>query len=120
MPQEFPSRIAPAFKDIPPEKWNDWRWQLSHRLNTVEEFEKVLKLKPGEKKALSSPNLFRVDVTPYFVSLIDPDDPHDPIRKQIIPTVEEMSHSPGKWRIRSPKTATRRCPALSTATRIES
>lgn len=86
----FLSRRAPTFKDIPEDKWNDWRWQLSHRLNTVEEFEKVFPLTDSEKKALSSANLFRVDITPYFVSLINPDDPDDPIRKQVIPTAGEI------------------------------
>ena len=37
----FPSKRAPAFADVPDEKWNDWRWQLSHRLNSAEEIEKV-------------------------------------------------------------------------------
>jgi lysine 2,3-aminomutase len=50
----------------------------------------VLTLTDSEKKALNAPNLFRVDITPYFISLIDPDDPNDPIRKQIIPTAAEM------------------------------
>ena len=85
----FPSRRAPIYKDIPDEKWNDWRWQLSHRLNTVEEFEKVLKLTDSERKAISMPGLFRIDITPYFVSLINPDDPGDPIRMQVIPNADE-------------------------------
>jgi lysine 2,3-aminomutase len=86
----FPSRRAPIYKDVPDEKWNDWRWQLSNRLNTAEDFEKVLKLTESERKALSTPNLFRVDVTPYYVSLIEPDDPMDPIRKQIVPQASEI------------------------------
>jgi len=86
----FPSRRAPVFNDIPDEKWNDWRWQLSHRLNTVEDFEKIFQLTDSERKALSSANLFRVDITPYFASLINPDDPDDPIRKQVIPTAGEI------------------------------
>lgn len=86
----FVSKRAPFYQDVPDEKWNDWRWQLSHRLNSVEEIEQVLKLNDSEKKALSQHNLFRVDVTPYFISLIDPDDPHDPIRKQIIPLADEI------------------------------
>lgn len=86
----FPSRRAPVFNDIPDEKWNDWRWQLSHRLNTVEDFEKIFRLTDSERKALSSANLFRVDITPYFASLINPDDPDDPIRKQVIPTAGEI------------------------------
>ena len=38
----FPSKRAPAFADVPDEKWNDWRWQLSHRLNTAEDIEKII------------------------------------------------------------------------------
>ena len=68
----FLSKRAPIYQDVPDEKWNDWRWQLSHRLNTVEDFEKVLTLTDSERKALSAQNLFRVEITPYFVSLIDP------------------------------------------------
>jgi lysine 2,3-aminomutase len=86
----FTSRRAPAYADVPEAKWNDWRWQLSNRLNTVEEIERVFPLTDSERRALSSPGLFRVDVTPYFISLIDPDDPHDPIRQQVIPTASEM------------------------------
>ena len=87
----FPSSRAPAFKDIPDEKWNDWRWQLSHRLNSVQDFTGVLELTESEKRALNSKELFRVDITPYFISLIDPHNPHDPIRRQIIPTEEEIT-----------------------------
>src|SRR5512136_1106830 len=87
---QFPSKRAPFFADIPDEKWNNWRWQLSNRINTAEEFDKVIPLTESERRALSSPGLFRVDITPYFISLINPDDPDDPIRRQIIPTSAEM------------------------------
>ena len=86
----FPSKRAPVFADIPDEKWNDWRWQLSHRLNSAEEIEKIIPLTKSERKALSADRLFRVDITPYFISLINPDDPDDPVRKQVIPTDREM------------------------------
>ena len=86
----FISKRAPAYADVPDEQWNNWRWQLSHRINTIEEFEKVFPLTEEERKALSSAHLFRVDITPYFISLIDPDDPNDPIRKQVVPTAKEM------------------------------
>ena len=86
----FPSKRATGFADIPDEKWNDWRWQLSHRLNSVEDFEKILDLTESEREALSHRNLFRVDVTPYFASLIDPENPLDPIRKQMLPRASEI------------------------------
>jgi lysine 2,3-aminomutase len=86
----FTSKRAPIYADVPDEKWNNWRWQLSNRINTPEEFEKVIPLANSERKALQAKHLFRVDITPYFISLIDPDDPDDPIRKQVVPTAEEM------------------------------
>ncbi len=86
----FVSKRAPIYADIPDEKWNNWRWQLSNRINTVEEFEKVISLSDSEREALSATDLFRVDITPYYISLIDPDDPDDPIRKQVVPTAKEM------------------------------
>jgi len=86
----FPSKRAPIFADVPDESWNNWRWQLSNRINTPHEFEKLIPLTESERKALSAAHLFRVDITPYFISLIDPDDPDDPIRKQVVPTASEM------------------------------
>ena len=80
------SRRAPIWADVPDERWNDWRWQMSNRVNTVEEIGRVLNLTDDERAGLSTPDKFRVDITPYFLSLIDPDDPNDPIRRQVIPT----------------------------------
>jgi len=87
----FPSRRAPLYQNVPDEKWNDWRWQLSHRLNTIADFEKLLRLTDSERKALSTSGLFRVDITPYFASLIDPDDPDDPVRRQVVPIADEIT-----------------------------
>src|SRR5512145_2699606 len=78
------------YQDVPDEKWEDWRWQLSNRLNSVEELERIVHLTDSEKKALRANNLFRVDITPYFASLIDPDSRDCPVRRQVIPTAEEM------------------------------
>jgi lysine 2,3-aminomutase len=69
-------------------QWNDWRWQLSHRLNSLEELSQVIRLTPEEEEGCRSHH-FRVDVTPYLASLINPDDPNCPIRRQVIPTAKE-------------------------------
>jgi lysine 2,3-aminomutase len=90
MPTPFVSKRAPAYADVPDEKWNDWRWQLSHRLNSAEELDQIVPLTATERKALQTSGLFRVDITPYFISLIDPNDAADPVRKQIIPTEAEI------------------------------
>jgi lysine 2,3-aminomutase len=81
---------APYWNNVPDEQWLDWRWQMSNRLNNVEELGRVINLTDSEKRALSVKGLFRVDITPYFASLIDPDDVHCPVRKQVIPTEREM------------------------------
>src|SRR5574341_1093164 len=65
-----------VWADVPDEQWNDWRWQLKNRLNTVEELAQVINLTESEMKALRANNLFRVDITPYFAALIDPNDPN--------------------------------------------
>jgi lysine 2,3-aminomutase len=90
--EEPPGREEPPppWGDVAPTQWNDWRWQLSHRLSTVADFSQVIHLTPEEIEGLSAPGLFRVDTTPYFASLIDPQDPHCPIRRQIIPTSHEL------------------------------
>ncbi|MFA7408262.1 MAG: lysine 2,3-aminomutase, partial [Anaerolineaceae bacterium] len=77
--QPFPSKRAPAFADIPDDKWSDWRWQLSHRLNSIEDFEQILTLTDSEQLALVQVGLLRVDIMPSFASLIDPENPLDPI-----------------------------------------
>jgi len=89
---EPPGRQRPPgiWADVPLEKWNDWRWQLAHRLNTVEELSRVIQLTPEEIEGLSAPGRFRVDITPYFASLIDPKDPTCPVRRQVIPTNREL------------------------------
>ena len=87
---KFTSKRAAIFADVPVEKWNDWRWQLSNRLNSVDDFSKLFSLTESETKALSSEGLFRVDITPYYASLINPDDPNDPIRRQVVPTAGEI------------------------------
>lgn len=81
----------PSWAGASAEQWHDWRWQLTHRLNTIQDFSKIIRLTPDEAVGLSAPDRFRVDVTPYFASLMDPDDPNCPIRRQIMPTSQELA-----------------------------
>ncbi|MBN1657029.1 MAG: lysine 2,3-aminomutase [Anaerolineae bacterium] len=85
-------RTPPApWGDVAWEEWNDWRWQLKHRLNTVQDLSRVIDLTEDERAGLSAASHFRVDITPYFASLIDPHDPACPIRRQVIPTGKELA-----------------------------
>src|SRR5665811_1287859 len=72
-PQRRMARRAPRWADVPESQWSDWRWQLSHRLNSAEELSQIINLTPEEAEGCRRHH-FRVEVTPYFASLIDPDD----------------------------------------------
>ncbi|MBN3926405.1 KamA family radical SAM protein [Nostoc sp. NMS4] len=77
------------------ERWNDWRWQMRHRLTKLEHFQKLLRLSATEEQGLLiAPEKFAVAVTPYFASLLDPEDPLCPLRLQVIPREEELIVSP--------------------------
>ena len=73
------------------ERWNDWRWQMRHRLTKLEHFQQLLRLTPTEERGLLvAPEKFAVAVTPYFASLLNPEDPLCPLRLQVIPREEEL------------------------------
>ena len=84
-------RQIELFKNVTPEQWNDWHWQVRNRITTVEQLKKVINLTDGEEKAIEeSLALLRMAMTPYYASLMDPDDPNCPIRKQAVPTSLEL------------------------------
>ncbi len=76
--------------NVPLEQWQDWRWQLSHRLQSMEDLAQIIHLTPEESAVFSNSERFPVAITPYFASLMDPDDPDCPIRRQVVPTQEEL------------------------------
>lgn len=78
------------FAHVSPSDWADWRWQLRHRLRTADALEQIVPLTDDERRACAiTADRFRLGVTPYYASLIDPDDPACPIRRQAIPTSAE-------------------------------
>lgn len=75
--------------------WNDWHWQMRHRIRDAETLSRWLPVGEQEKSEITSVlHLFRMAVTPYYLSLIDPGDPHDPVRMQCIPSAKEMAPCP--------------------------
>ena len=78
-----------------PEEWNDAAWQLRHSFCTAEQLEAHLPLTAEEKRAMAQAGArLAVRITPHFLSLIDPADPHDPLRRQAIPRPEELETHP--------------------------
>jgi len=74
--------------------WRDWRWQTSHAVRSLDDFEHLLdvQLDPETKAKLEETvEKFPVTVTPYYLSLIDTEDMNnDPIFKQSLPCPLEL------------------------------
>ncbi|MDO5036790.1 MAG: lysine 2,3-aminomutase [Tissierellia bacterium] len=78
------------WKDVTQEEWNDWQWQVKNRIQDVETLGKVINLTEQEKEDIGAVlGKFRMGITPYYASLMDPDDPKDPVRMQAVPTIAE-------------------------------
>ena len=79
------------FADVPEEQWNDWRWQVRNRIETVEELKAQIPITPEEEEGIRRClGTLRMAITPYYLSLIDLNDPDDPIRRQCVPTAKEL------------------------------
>ncbi|WP_291579502.1 lysine 2,3-aminomutase [Clostridium sp. UBA6640] len=86
------NRRYELFKDVSDADWNDWRWQVRNRIETVEELKKYIPLTKEEEEGVAQcVKTLRMAITPYYLSLIDPNDPNDPVRKQAIPTALELN-----------------------------
>lgn len=83
------------FADIAEEQWNDWKWQVKHRIETLEELKNYLELTPQEEAGVAQClRKFRMAITPYYLSLIDLSAPEDPIRRQAVPQEAELYFAP--------------------------
>ena len=100
--KEFrPSGRGP-WASVPEADWNDWKWQLKHRISSVEQLEQLLPTLTSEERAgaILSRSKLAMAITPHFFNLIDPHDEHCPIRWQIVPRLEE-THT-ASWELSDP------------------
>jgi lysine 2,3-aminomutase len=78
-------------------EWNDWRWQLRNRLRDLHRLGRVVRLSFDEETAIRRlGGHLPVGITPYYASLIDPQDCRDPIRRMMIPTTAEFVRAAGE------------------------
>jgi len=93
--KEFQRVPSESWGSVLPSEWNDWSWQLRNRIQTLEQLEKRLSLS-GEERAgtILAGKKLALGITPHFFSLIDPQDPDCPIRRQVVPRIEEASRAP--------------------------
>ena len=106
-----PERIYFPFKDSPRSRtfrkkhypdisrieWFDWRWQFQNAIRSVQALDAILHLSDNERQAMMHPSGdLPVAITPYYTSLISPDDPSSPLRRCVIPVVDECLHTNGE------------------------
>ena len=95
--REFTS-AAPGYWDgenISPADWNSWAWQMRNRVTTLAGLESRLVLTEEERAGvILSGNKLALAITPHFFNLIHPTDPDCPIRRQVVPRIEESWDNP--------------------------
>ena len=83
------------FKDVNPLDWEDWHWQIKNRILTKEVLSKIINLTKEEEKGIENASgRLKMAITPYWASLMDPDDPNCPLRRQAVPTIYESIVGP--------------------------
>jgi lysine 2,3-aminomutase len=82
--------------DVTREDWEDWSWQMRNRIRSVSELAQYLQPTADERQAIEAlGERFRFVITPYYASLMDPDDPDCPVRRQVVPRLAELADPQG-------------------------
>jgi lysine 2,3-aminomutase len=100
--KQFKTAGRGFWRNVPDSEWNDWRWQMRNRITSLAQLERLMPtLTPEERAGTALANSkLAMAITPYFFNLIDPADENCPIRRQVIPRVEETHTAP--WEMADP------------------
>jgi len=87
------------FPGASPDQWSDWRWQMRHSIRSLEDLARLVPLTEDERRGCEETReLFRLGISPYYLTLIDPEHPFCPVRMQAIPTRAEARVRAGELR----------------------
>jgi lysine 2,3-aminomutase len=82
----------PLWKDVTDEQWNDWLWQLTNTVRTLDDLKQVIDLTKDEEEGVRiSTKTIPLNITPYYASLMNPTDHRCPIRMQSVPISKELN-----------------------------
>jgi lysine 2,3-aminomutase len=89
-------RRHPLWREVPDHQWNDWRWQSQNAIRSVRQLRHLLSFTPEELEAIGSlEGQYKLAIPPYYFSLINPNDPQDPIRLQSVASPLELRNESG-------------------------
>ncbi|MDI9397314.1 MAG: KamA family radical SAM protein, partial [Candidatus Pacebacteria bacterium] len=93
--RDFPANPSEPWGAVSTEQWNDWSWQLRNRIQNLAQLESRLPLTPEERAGtILAGKKLALGITPHFFNLIDREDPDCPIRRQVVPRIEESNTAP--------------------------
>jgi len=93
--RDFPANPSEPWGAVSTEQWNDWSWQLRNRIQNLVQLESRLPLTPEERAGtILAGKKLALGITPHFFNLIDREDPDCPIRRQVVPRIEESNTAP--------------------------
>ncbi len=100
--KEFHSAGRGFWSDVPDRDWNSWHWQLRNRITTLAQLQRLMPtLTPEEYAGTQLANTkLALAITPYFFNLIDAADENCPIRRQVVPRIEETTTA--SWEMSDP------------------
>ncbi|MSR13068.1 MAG: KamA family radical SAM protein [Gammaproteobacteria bacterium] len=87
-PVSFREYYYPGVAD---EQWNDWKWQFRQRVKSLADLDRFFPMSAEQRLRMASVlHEFRLGIPPYYLSLIDPYEPQDPMRLQAVPSNDEF------------------------------
>ena len=85
------------FSEATSAEWNHWRWQLANRISSLHQLERIIRLSDDERNAIGgNGNSLPLAITPYYASLLDEDNPLQPLRRTVVPVSGEHLRSQGE------------------------
>jgi len=97
LPASLTSFLHRHFPGATRRDWTDWRWQLAHRVTSLEGAASLLNLTHAERSAISlATAALPLAITPYYARLLDPDNTLDPLRRMVLPSPQEARRGPGE------------------------
>ena len=83
------------YRHVGDKEWNDWHWQIQNRIRTLPQLARLIQLSEEEQKAVElAKTALPMGITPYFASLLSPDNAQQPLRKTVVPTLHELFKMP--------------------------
>ena len=98
----FPSRPSDSFRrrvypTASASDWNDWRWQLHHRIRELDELARIIELSEDERSAIADhKGHLPLAITPYYASLLEANNPLQPLRRTVVPVSAEYCRTNGE------------------------